>query len=721
MGECVSGAIETRLGEVTLAPSGPIVAGSVGQWTLTYVAGGYGIDEGGTIKISRRFASDWESPQFDRPTEQAYSSVRTNGDARLAVRYDPKAHERPWMKCIVIDVYDGNLAPGDTVTIVLGDRSRGSPGIRAQSFQESAHEFRVLVDPTNACVARRLPSSPVVPIVTGEPVTIVCVVPTPAAVGRAVDIVVRGEDRWGNPTSPPDGLELSWEGDAATRIEGRRLTFRQPGAGVVIALAGEMTFRSNPITATVETPALKRYWGDLHAQSDATVGTGTEEEYFTFARDRAFLDFVSHQGNDFQVTDEDWRRLNETVRAFHEDGRFVVFPGYEWSANTACGGDRNVIYIEEGLPIFRSCHWQVPDVPEDDKTPAHPANVLFERIRAHCPDKAVLVAHVGGRYADVSGYFDEEVGPLVEVASCWGVFEWLLWDALEAGHVVGVTCNSDGHKGRPGAESPGAGEFGMAGGLTCVLAEELTRRAVFDSLRNRRCYGTTGPRIDLSFEIDGRPMGSIVRAGRRATVEAAVTGAGPVESLTLYRQSEAVITVRPDEFANCGDSPRVRVAWGGARMRGRGRRVDWTGSIRVEGAEIVSASPHAFDSPADGITGIERCRAGFRSHTTGDPDGVDLLLDQARRGKIIFESKVGGHAVDVGDLPPDCERNAADFGGLGMFVSVQRYPETPSQRCLSLRAELQPPPGQTTAYYVKVLQSDGHMAWSSPIYLRPEA
>mgnify|MGYP007059559963 CR=1 FL=1 len=74
-----------------------------------------------------------------------------------------------------------------------------------------------------------------------------------------------------------------------------------------------------------------------------TVGTGTESEYITFGRDVARLDIASHQGNDFQMDDDYWAHLNRTVADFHEDGRFVVFPGYEWSANTPAGGDRNVI------------------------------------------------------------------------------------------------------------------------------------------------------------------------------------------------------------------------------------------------------------------------------------------------------------------------------------------------------------------------------------------
>ena len=46
---------------------------------------------------------------------------------------------------------------------------------------------------------------------------------------------------------------------------------------------------------------------------------------------------------------------------------------------------------------------------------------------------------------------------------------------------VGFVANSDGHKGRPGASHPGPSTFGAYGGLTCVLAESLTRDAVFDA------------------------------------------------------------------------------------------------------------------------------------------------------------------------------------------------------------------------------------------------
>ena len=685
--------VQDRLGTVRLDPTGPVVAGSMGTWTLTFTVGSQGIDEGGTIKIAQRFASDWEPSQFDRPQSSGYTSASATGQARLRARYDRKGHERPWMNCIVLDVYDGSLSPGDTVTIILGDRSGGSPGIRAQTFQESAHEFRIFVDPTNACVARAVPNCPTFPIVPGKTVELWCNVGDNVSVG--------GKDIWGNPSFVPDDCTVLQDGDAF----------------VASCPSLNLTARSNPIPN--RDGQFKKYWGDLHAQSGATVGTGTEEEYFHFARDCAQLDFCSHQGNDFQVTDEDWKRLNDVIRRFHRDGEFVVFPGWEWSGNTSAGGDRNVIFLVEDQPIWRSSHWQVPHVPENDQTPALTAADLFDRVRKHRPEITLLASHVGGRYADIKNYFDQDLGPLVELVSCWGVFEWMLWDAFDMGYIVGVMCNSDGHKGRPGAEGPGAGQFGIANGLTCVLAESKTRKAIFSALKSRRCYGTTGARIDLDFSCDDHAMGSVVDAvaSRQWRLSGAVRGTAPIESLELFQSKQAIRTVRPPAFQDLTRSDRIRISWRGSRIRGRARRVNWDGTIRTDGPSILSAASH-FDTPIDRITRTIDHEVEFISQTTGDTDWIDLRLSRADSGAIHFHSKAGACHLDLRELTDQHPRKTFDFGGLDMSVTIERYPQKPTETALSLEAAVEAIPGKATPYFVKVTQVDGHMAWSSPIYLR---
>jgi len=57
--------------------------------------------------------------------------------------------------------------------------------------------------------------------------------------------------------------------------------------------------RANPLRV-VKRAALRRYWGDLHGQSGETIGMGSADRYFRYARDAAFIDIVGHQGNDFR-------------------------------------------------------------------------------------------------------------------------------------------------------------------------------------------------------------------------------------------------------------------------------------------------------------------------------------------------------------------------------------------------------------------------------------
>jgi hypothetical protein len=63
-------------------------------------------------------------------------------------------------------VYDGSLAPGDIVTIVLGDRSQGSPGIPgANVWSNRVTICASFVDPTNACSLVQCQTSRPFPIV----------------------------------------------------------------------------------------------------------------------------------------------------------------------------------------------------------------------------------------------------------------------------------------------------------------------------------------------------------------------------------------------------------------------------------------------------------------------------------------------------------------------------------------------------------------------------
>ena len=707
-----------RLGTIELLQTDDVVAGQWGSWTFRYRAGSYGLDSGAQLKICFPLVTDWEAPQFTEPMAGGYTTAQTAGAAKLRLSWQPKGYVRPWSRALVIDIYDGSLAPGDLVEIVLGDRRQGGPGMRAQTYLESRFEFLTLVDPTNGCDPRPLASSPTLSLVAAELSRLVCLLPSQAEVGATVPIFLKGEDQWRNPLPAPAGCQLQWVGSGQARVVADQLRLDQPGFGYLRVQSGELSCRSNPVQILAAPATQRRFWGDLHAQTKKTVGTGTEEEYFRFARDWGRLDFASHQGNDFQIDDDYWAHINATTAQFHEDGRFVVFPGYEWSGNSPAGGDHNVFFRREGLPIFRSSHWLIPHVPEDELSPAHPVDQLYARLKAHVPAADRLVcAHVGGRYANIHNYFDQEVVTLVELVSCWGVFEWMLWDALERDYIVGVMCNSDGHHGRPGAEGAGRAEFGIENGLTCVLADELSRDAIFTALQNRRCYGTTGARIWLAFQAGGASMGSVLTNQTALSLSGQVMGCGPLEKLELFRGRELLGEVRPAAFAALADSRHLRVSWQGSRERGRQRRVTWDGEIRLIGNEIEAATLYSFDTLADGIVAQAAERVQFVSRTTGDRDGLDLVLAQPAAGELHFISPVAEIKLPLATLTGPQPRRAYPLGGVDMSLTIERYPAVVKATELALTVADEPPAGQLTAYYLKATQVDGQMAWSSPIYV----
>ncbi len=415
-------------------------------------------------------------------------------------------------------------------------------------------------------------------------------------------------------------------------------------------------------------------------------------------------------------------------------GRFVCVPGYEWSGNTGMGGDRNIFYRREGLPIHRSSRILV-DGEDEASADCHTANDLFRALEGQ---DAVVIAHVGGRYADIHLAHDGRLERAVEVHSTWGTFEWLLHDAFEKSYRVGVVCHSDDHKGRPGATRPGASTFGALGGLTCYLMPELTRDALFEAMRRRRHYGTTGARLFMDvrgifpepvigFSEDPQLgpvqersvrealMGDIVQSGlvpMRLAVE--VIGTAPIERVDILHGTHVAQAVRPYTAADLGR--RVRVLWEGAEYRGRGRETHWQGGLTLMGNRIVRFAPVNFLNPEREVRETSAGTAlAWNSVTTGNLAGIDLWLDRAGSGTLRVETNILSGEIDLAALADGTV--AFDGGGLGRRMSVYRLPETDWSRRVALEHTVAFPGGADLPVYVRTTQADGHQAWSSPIYL----
>jgi hypothetical protein len=721
------------LGTAVLSPAKPLVAGSYTTVTLMYTAG-HPIDDSGYLKIVFRNVSDFGALQFTEPSHDNYCTLGTTGDCRLVPRWDEKGHIRPWNRSLFIRITGGYLDRGKRITVTFGDRSGGSPGWMVQTFRIKAFEFKTLVDPIASYQFKELPVSPVIPIVAGEPHHAVCLAPSQVASGASFSYFLRTEDRWGNPTREIERFEHAG--------------FDCPGVRNVTVISSETSLMatSNPIEVRDNHPQsddLHRFWADFHGQSEETVGTGSIEEYFLFARDLGRLDICSHQGNDFQVTDTLWNKINRTTARFNEPGRFITFPGYEWSGNTPLGGDRNVIFSSEGGRISRSSRELLPG--GRSRYPDSPtARELFATLRNNirsnsggeseeCPLPFVF-AHVGGRYADLSMH-DDQIEVAVEVHSAWGTFEWLVDDALRKGYRIGIVANSDGHQCRPGFSYPDAGKFGSLGGLTCVLAEKLNRESIYKAMIARRFYATTGNRPLLSLTVEGSNgrtthMGGTVELGHSPAtllMRTAFSGTAPIERVEIRNGVDGSVILRPYGKDDLGG--RIKIVWSGAEVMGRARITRWDGRLRIKGNRILNVEAINFWNPLQPVHRTGDDGLSWSSATTGGLTGIIIELEDPESGELEISTTQGDIRCSISDIGLEAMRQ--EFGGVRKRLEVYRLPACPWTQQYSVTLPLiKDAEGReaesgagltlhsgTNPIYMCAVQEDGHMAWTSPVHI----
>lgn len=741
------GADPMLYGHVSLDPVGAFEARSLQTFRLVYTVGRYGIDDTGSIRVVFRFMGDWGAFQTNDPTGYNYVSAHASTEARLSLNYANTGHQRPWFKSLTVKLHGGYLSEGDTITIVFGDTSQGSPGMQMQTFCEPGFEFKVLADVCAVGHYYPLAETPHISIVPGKVHEWKAVLPSLRRPGEVFRLGIKAEDKWGNPTDHasaqfrlqsnhlvkdlPEMLDYPL-GEKSVVLD--NLSVEKPGIVRIQMLDESGTCLAEAGPLLIQDGNFSGYWGDLHGQSGESIGLTTSRDYFEFARNKSFLDVTGHQANDFQVNNAFWKYLNELTAEYHEDGCFVVFPGYEWSGNTAVGGDRNVFFRTEGQQIRRSSHALLEDR-SDLNTDAPTATQLFDDLQG---EDCVVYAHVGGRYADITQAHDPRLETAMEIHSAWGTFEWMLTDGFPLGHRSGVVCNSDGHKGRPGASYPGASTFGAYGGLTCFLTDDLSREGIFECLRRRHHYGTTGCRMHMEvavqfeqdatvFERDPKAfpdtssfqsrevmMGDIVQStAREVTLKLHIIAHASIERIEIRNGIEVFETFRPYSATDLGS--RIRVIWSGAEYRGRGRQSAWTGRAVFKDCRIQHfAKINAWNHERQ----LERCSRDtveWDAITTGNFGGFDVWLTEGKSAELDLTSNRGIIRKPLKKV--GLEDTVMDAGGLERKLRVFRLPDENPHR--EVRHELRVPlkPQGDNPLWICVTTEDGFQAWSSPVFV----
>lgn len=554
-----------------------MVAAETGTWRIVYTIEAPALEPGATWELRKGYSSQLPfSWQASQPTEAGYVTVGGPPHTRFEVSVEQQV-----LRAVL---REGTVRRGDQILITLGDRAAGSPGFTVWPVVHDP-DFVLSVEPGTVMHKFSIPVKP------GPAAKILVKGPSTVARGEDIPLLVRAVDAQGNTAADcadrvqfraEAGLEVPHEVQlehslarvlaraAAESPRATRITVRETSAGTA--------YHSNPIEIAAQ-PEERIYWGDLHCHSNLAQALEPPEFLYEYAKEEEALDFICHtehdegknKGKGHEWVSERWRDWKppvnsvreyieaiweyrkQLVRKHYQPGKFVPFLGYEWASNIY--GHMNVYYPTDDAPIFYPySFWQ------EDFTPAE----LWRRLGdleaftvPHHPSHRIGTLYPG-RF--VSGwdwnFYDENRVPLAEIYSKHGNSEYFgcprairdqvpegcVQAALARGYKIGFVADTDTHASRPGSDLAGDLSF-RQGGITAVFAPRLDRRSIFNALRKRRCYATSGQRIIVRFWVNDAFMGEEVRLDDPAAqklVRFQVEGTARLASIAVVKNNRVV-------------------------------------------------------------------------------------------------------------------------------------------------------------------------------------
>ncbi|MCB1644582.1 MAG: hypothetical protein KDI36_03975 [Pseudomonadales bacterium] len=319
---------------------------------------------------------------------------------------------------------------------------------------------------------------------------------------------------------------------------------------------------------------------------------------------------------------------------------------------------------------------------------------------------------------------------LVEVAAGQAGYDWQIDRFASRGIRIGLTGSFRGYQ----RELTGTPQ----GALTAVMQRQ--GETLLDALLAGRTYVTTGHRPYIDVSLGGLAPGERGQVQGNRALRVRVQGTAGIRSITLYKNGEVLEQRRFDADVNSNiltvtlesdtnpynqqtDLPR------------NGR--EWIGFIRFTGALPVAVSGPGFvrENQAVVINPRNTERLDFMTWTRGLPSSFAAELSLAE-ADVMMELQVRQGQEDSSYVPTT--RSPSMLPAVRQIVSLaelregpvtriidsQGYrdritwaltrPDVPSFQYFEFTDFSQPRAGDY--YYLKIEQTDDHVAWTSPLF-----
>lgn len=311
-----------------------------------------------------------------------------------------------------------------------------------------------------------------------------------------------------------------------------------PQSGDAEAQTGEVYTFTYKAPMQIEDYGL--YFGQLHAHTNLSDGTGTVEQAFEHAADVPNLDFLAltDHSNSFEgqsglpsagtthLGDENAEEVNASWREGREgarnitaqEGDFVGIYGFEMTWSGGAPGHINT-FNSEGFENRNAAPYKKGDNYEV-------LEAYYDTLNAN-PETISQFNHPGDTFGDFMDFalydpvIDNQI-TLIEVGNGEGAIgssgyfpSYSYYTrALDKGWHVAPTNNQDNHKGNWGDSNTAR---------SVVLSDGLSEEAIYDAMKNYRVYATEDNDLSILYSLNGNAMGSILDEQEKIHITAEIS------------------------------------------------------------------------------------------------------------------------------------------------------------------------------------------------------
>ncbi|MEQ9286147.1 MAG: DUF3604 domain-containing protein [Cyclobacteriaceae bacterium] len=348
--------------------------------------------------------------------------------------------------------------------------------------------------------------------------------------------------------------------------------------------------------------------GNFHEHSEISscwpAGTdGTLHDDYRFGLTSEGYDFMGITDHAYSQTEVYWRKHLRLADFYNDGENFVAFPSVEWTLSNERNfeirrgaGHRNIIFktTADARKYVRNKN----EVYSVNNPETADAEKLWQYIHKRGINCISIPHHPADEvHACCWETRDEEIEPIVEIFQCRGNAEY-----RGAPRMINVERHkpTDNDKGfidyalRDKKYKLGfiaSGDHNSIGvGLACIWVKEISREGIFEAMKNRRVFGTTGDQIEMDFRLNGTLQGQSTKSIKAPQLALNISAVDDIQQVDILRNSKVIETITPtentrqysSEFSDSGFKNAGDVLYYYVRVIQKNQHIGWSSPIWVE-------------------------------------------------------------------------------------------------------------------------------------------